>query len=68
MMAELSKECHQKVTQMTLDGKSIGNLRGKVRKALASELAEMKRGLKDLRGWDSEKSQFTIYEFSIFIE
>jgi hypothetical protein len=40
-LAELSKECHQKVKKLTLEGKNIGNLRGKARKALANELAEI---------------------------
>jgi hypothetical protein len=40
-LAKLSEECHQKVAKLKLEGKSIGNLRGKVRKALASELAEI---------------------------
>jgi methylase of polypeptide subunit release factors len=40
-LAELSKECHQKVTQLKLEGKNIGNLRGKVRKTLLEELAEI---------------------------
>ena len=40
-LAELSKECHQKVALLKLEGKSIGNLRGKVRKALADERAEI---------------------------
>ena len=40
-LAKLSKECHQKVAQLTLEGKSIGFLRNKVRKALANELAEI---------------------------
>jgi methylase of polypeptide subunit release factors len=40
-LAELSKDCHQKVKKLKLEGKSIGFLRGKVRKALANELAEI---------------------------
>lgn len=40
-LAEISKECHQKVKKLTLEGKSIGNLRGKVRKALVNELSEI---------------------------
>jgi hypothetical protein len=47
-LAELSKECHQKVTQLTLESKNIGNLRGKVRKALANELAEIDKLVKDI--------------------
>jgi hypothetical protein len=47
-LAELSKECHQKVKQLTLEGKNIGNLRGKVRKALANELAEIDRIVRDI--------------------
>jgi len=41
MLAKLSQECHWKVARLTLEGKSIGFLRGKVREALASELAEI---------------------------
>jgi hypothetical protein len=40
-LAEISKKCHQKVSMLKLEGKNIGNLRGKVRKALANELAEI---------------------------
>ncbi len=40
-LAEISKECHLKVKKMILEGKSIGNLRGKVRKAIPDELAEI---------------------------
>jgi len=40
-LAELSQVCHQRVKKLKLEGKSIGNLRGKVRKALANELAEI---------------------------
>jgi hypothetical protein len=47
-LAKLSKECHQKVAQLTLEGKNIGNLRGKVRKALANELAEIDRIVRDI--------------------
>ncbi len=47
-LAELSKECHQKVKQLKLEGKNIGNLRGKVRKALAKELAEIDKLVKNI--------------------
>lgn len=47
-LAELSKECHEKVKKLKLEGKSIGFLRGKVRKALANELAEIDRLLKEV--------------------
>jgi methylase of polypeptide subunit release factors len=47
-LAELSKECHQKVAKLKLEGQNIGNLRGKVRKALASELAEINGTVKSI--------------------
>jgi hypothetical protein len=47
-LAKLSKECHQKVKKLKLEGKNIGNLRGKVRKALASELAEIDKLVRDI--------------------
>ncbi|TRZ48678.1 MAG: hypothetical protein D4S01_09895 [Dehalococcoidia bacterium] len=47
-LAEISKECHQKVTQLTLEGKSIGFLRGKVRKSLSKELAEIDKVVKNI--------------------
>jgi hypothetical protein len=47
-LAELSKECHEKVKKLKLEGKNIGNLRGKVRKALANELAEIDRLVGDI--------------------
>ncbi|MBI2858286.1 MAG: N-6 DNA methylase [Chloroflexi bacterium] len=40
-LAELSKNCHQTVKGMKLEGNSIGHLRGKVRKALSQELSEI---------------------------
>jgi hypothetical protein len=40
-LAELSKECHQKVAQLSLTGKSIGFLRSKVRQHLRDELGEI---------------------------
>lgn len=49
-LAELSKLCHQKVKQLSPEGKSIGNLRGKMRKALANELGEIDNILKDVLG------------------
>ena len=47
-LAELSKECHQKVKKLKLEGKNIGNLRGKVRRALADELAKIDKLVKDI--------------------
>ena len=47
-LAELSKECHEKVKKLKLEGKNIGNLRGKVRKALANELAEIDRLVREI--------------------
>jgi len=40
-LAELSKECHEKVTKLSFKGKSIGFLRNKVREHLKQELAEI---------------------------
>jgi len=40
-LAELSKECHEKVAKLALTGKSIGLLRNKVREHLKEELAEI---------------------------
>ena len=40
-LAELSKECHQKVAKLALTGKSIGFLRNKVREHLKTELEEI---------------------------
>ncbi|MGA8848203.1 MAG: N-6 DNA methylase [Dehalococcoidia bacterium] len=40
-LAELSKECHEKVAKLALTGKSIGFLRNKVREQLKEELAEI---------------------------
>jgi len=40
-LAELSKGCHEKVTKLSLKGKSIGFLRNKVREHLKEELAEI---------------------------
>jgi type I restriction-modification system DNA methylase subunit len=54
-LAELSKECHQKVAQLKLEGKSIGNLRGKVRKAMAKELAEIDDVVKSILAEDSKR-------------
>ena len=47
-LAGLSKECYQKVKQLILEGRNIGNLRGKVRTALANELAEIDSVLKSI--------------------
>jgi hypothetical protein len=40
-LAELSKECHQKVAKLALTGKSIGFLRNKVREHLRDELEKI---------------------------
>jgi hypothetical protein len=40
-LAELSQECHRKVAQLALEGKSIGLLRNKVREHLSTELDEI---------------------------
>ena len=40
-LAELSEECHQKVTQLAVKGKSIGFLRNKVRQHLSAEIDEI---------------------------
>jgi hypothetical protein len=40
-LAELSKQCHEKVAKLALTGKSIGLLRNKVREHLKEELAEI---------------------------
>jgi methylase of polypeptide subunit release factors len=47
-LAELSKECHQKVTRLALTGKSIGFLRNKVREHLSQELAEIDKLVRDI--------------------
>jgi hypothetical protein len=47
-LAALSRKCHQKVKQLKLEGKNIGNLRGKVRKALANELAEIDKVVREV--------------------
>jgi type I restriction-modification system DNA methylase subunit len=47
-LAELSQECHQKVAQLALEGKSIGSLRNKVRDYLSSELDEIDRLVKNI--------------------
>jgi hypothetical protein len=47
-LAELSKECHEKVRKLKLEGKSIGFLRNKVREHLAAELAEIDRLVKEI--------------------
>lgn len=47
-LAELSKECHQKVTKLSLKGKSIGYLRNKVREHLKQELAEIDKLVKSI--------------------
>ncbi|MBA7700502.1 hypothetical protein ES703_109216 [subsurface metagenome] len=47
-LAELSKECHQKVAKLSLKGKSIGFLRNKVREYLKEKLAEIDELVKDV--------------------
>jgi hypothetical protein len=47
-LAELSRECHQKVAQLSLTGKSIGFLRNKVRQHLSHELAEIDKLVVDI--------------------
>jgi hypothetical protein len=47
-LAELSRECHQKVAQLALEGKSIGFLRNKVRDYLSPELAEIDKLVKSV--------------------
>jgi hypothetical protein len=47
-LAELSKECHEKVKKLKLEGKNIGFLRNKVREHLAAELAEVDRLVRDV--------------------
>jgi len=47
-LAEISQQCHQKVAALKLEGGSIGQLRGKVRKELAQELAEIDALVKDI--------------------
>jgi len=47
-LAELSRKCHQKVTNLPLTGKSIGFLRNKVRQQLSKELAEINNLVKDI--------------------
>lgn len=45
-LAELSQECHQKAAQLSLEGKSIGFLRNKVREHLNAELEEIDKLVK----------------------
>jgi hypothetical protein len=47
-LAELSKECHEKVKKLKLEGKNIGFLRNKVREHLAAELAEIDRLVREI--------------------
>jgi len=47
-LAELSQECHRKVAQLALEGKSIGSLRNKVRDYLSTELHEIDKLVKDI--------------------
>ena len=45
-LTELSQECHRKVAQLALEGKSIGLLRNKVRDYLSTELHEIDKLVK----------------------
>ncbi|MBI2916763.1 MAG: restriction endonuclease subunit M [Chloroflexi bacterium] len=47
-LAEISRECHAKVAGLALQGQGIGRLRGQVRLALAAELAEIDRQVRDI--------------------
>jgi len=47
-LAELSKESHRKVVELSLKGKSIGFLRNKVRDHLSQELAGIDRLVRDI--------------------
>ena len=47
-LAELSRECHQKVAKLSLKGKSIGFLRNNVRDHLSQELAEIDKLVRDI--------------------
>jgi methylase of polypeptide subunit release factors len=47
-LAELSKECHEKVKKLKLEGKNIGFQRNKVREHLAAELAEIDRLVREI--------------------
>ena len=47
-LAEISKECHQKVAKLALTGKSIGFLRNKVRDYLSRELAGIDKIVRDI--------------------
>ncbi len=47
-LAELSQECHRKVAQLNLEGKSIGLLRNKVREILMAELDEIDQLVKSM--------------------
>jgi hypothetical protein len=46
-LAELSKQCHEKVAKLALTGKSIGSLRNKVRQHLKEELADIDKLVKE---------------------
>jgi len=47
-LAELSQECHRRVAQLALEGKSIGSLRNKVRDYLSTELHEIDKLVKTI--------------------
>ena len=47
-LAEISKECHQKVAQLILEGKSIGFLRNKVREHLRDELEKIDKLVREI--------------------
>ena len=47
-LAELSEECHQKVTQLAVEGKSIGSLRNRVRQHLSAGIDEIDKLVKSI--------------------
>ena len=47
-LAELSEECHQKVTQLAVKGKAIGFLRNRVRQHLSAEIDEIDKLVKGI--------------------
>jgi len=47
-LAELSQECHHKVAQLALEGKSIGSLRNKVREMFRADLEQIDKLVKNI--------------------
>ena len=47
-LAKLSEECHQKVTQLAVKGKSIGFLGNRVRQHLSAEIDEIDKLVKGI--------------------